>query len=349
MRKDDKLNICLVGCGGMAALYRHRYTQIPGARMYMVIDTDEVSARNAALELHAIRWSTDFNDALSSEVDIIDISTPNYLHGQQAVAALSSGKHVLLQKPIAPTVTEAEEIVEAGRRNNKQVGIYMSMLDNPIYHEIKKVVEKELLGRITSVHCRGAHRGGLSMPEGSWRNSVEKTGGGSFIQLAVHQINMAQFITGDKISRVAAFSKNMMCANIGGDDVTSACCEFEGGIQGVLESAYCADQNILSIYGSGGFISVYNDSIVQIKMDEPYYGEIIRYDHPGGIKFISGLSCIELYKSDNPYDQHIAFVKAIMQGSAAPVPADIGLYDIRIVKAVYKSACENRFVSVSEI
>jgi len=155
---NNVLNICLVGCGGMAANYRHRYTQIQGARLYMLIDANEDTVKSAAQELGVRKWSTNFEEALSSEIDIIDISTPNHLHEQHAVTALNAGKHVLLQKPIAPTVEEAESIVDAGRRNGKQVGMYMSMMDNPVYHDIKKLIEKGLLGRPSSIHSMGHYQ-----------------------------------------------------------------------------------------------------------------------------------------------------------------------------------------------
>ena len=347
---DRKIKICLVGCGGMAASYRHRYTQIPGAFLGLVIDASEDVAREAAQKLGVEKWSTIFEDALASDIDIVDISTPNFLHEQQAVAALNAGKHVLLQKPIAPTLEEARNIVDAGYRNGKQIGMYMSMLDNPVYHEIKSLIKQGLLGRISSIHCRGAHRGGLNMPADNWRNSLKKTGGGSFIQLAVHPVNMVQYLLEDRISKVFAFSKNMMCPNVGGDDVTAVSCEFESGILGTLESAYCAQQDILSIYGSKGFISVFSDKQIQIMLDDIYESELIKYHNPGEVESVmTELDMRVLYKKENPYDQHIAFVEAIMKGKTAPVPAETGLYDLKIVKAVYKSAIEQKLVEVDAL
>ncbi|MGE5551763.1 MAG: Gfo/Idh/MocA family protein [Bacteroidota bacterium] len=340
-------NIALVGCGGMAANYRHRYTQIPAARLALLIDVIPETAREAAAQLDVAHWSTDFAEALAPGIDIVDISTPNHLHAEQAVAALKAGKHVLLQKPIAPTVAEAEAIVETAKETGLQAGMYMSFFDHPLFYELKKLIEGGFLGRISAVHCRAAHRGGLTMKEGNWRQSAQKTGGGSFIQLAVHPLDMAQWLLDERIVRVAAFSKNMFCPNVGGDDLTAVSCEFAGGILATLTSAYCADQFVLAVYGTKGYFNVLSDTSLIIMMDEPYTGELIRYERPGeAVTLETGLTGRDLFHRDNPYDQHIAFVKAIQAGKPAPIPAEVGLYDLKVVAAVYESARERRFVEI---
>ena len=344
------MNICLVGCGGMASCYLHRYTQITGARLDLVIDASENIARKTAQKFGVKRWSTDFNEALAPGIDITDISTPNYLHKEQAVAALEVGKHVLLQKPIATTVEEAKAIVEAGYRSGRQVGMYMSMFDNPVFYEVKKVLEQGLLGKVSGIYCRGAHRGGINMPENNWRKSVKLTGGGSFIQLAIHPINMMQFLINDRIIQVSAYSKNMMCPNIGGDDVASVACEFESGILGTIESAYCADMNALNLYGSKGYIGIFNDSQILIMLDDVFDGDIIKYYKPGKPEYIqTGIDPDMLFETDNPYDQHIAFVEAVKTGKIVTIPAEIGLLDLKVVNAVYRSAEERRSVNLDEL
>jgi predicted dehydrogenase len=210
MSTDKVFKICMIGCGGMANQYRHKYTLIPGAKLELLIDADEEVARNAAAKTGATRWSTNWEDALAPEIDIVDVSTPNFLHELHAVTCMKAGKHVLLQKPIAPTVAEAQRIVDAAKTYGVFAGMYMSMFESPIHYEIKKMIDAGYLGEIASVHCRGAHRGGLRMAPGTWRGSEEKTGGGSFIQLTVHELDMAQWLVGHKIARVTSFSKNRL-------------------------------------------------------------------------------------------------------------------------------------------
>lgn len=338
----NNIKVALVGCGGMAKNYRSKYTVIPDAELAVVIDVNEEEAKEAAQQLGVKKWSTDFREALSSDICIVDISTPNFLHAEQAIAALNAGKHVLLQKPITPTVEEGEAIIKAAGINEKKVGMYMSMLDNPLYHDIRQLIRQGRLGEISSVYCRGAHNGGLSMKPGNWRKSADKTGGGSFIQLAVHYLNLVQWLLNEKIVRVTGFSKNIMCPNVGGDDVTNAACEFESGIQGSLESSYCSGPNIIAVYGTKGYFMVTDDLKLDIKLSDTYEGAVIKYYHSGEIVDFR----YSFDHENNPYDQHIAFVKAIQLGNPITVEAEIGLYDLKIVKAIYKSAAEKRIIEI---
>lgn len=340
--------IALVGCGGMAAHYRHRYQQIAGASLAVLVDVNPDAARDAAAQLNVEHWSTELEAALAPGIDIVDISTPNHLHAAQAIAAMEAGKDVLLQKPIAPTVAEAEAIIAASRRTGRRAGIYMSMFDKALYHDLKALISSGALGRVSAVHCRGAHPGGLNVSAGNWRRSAEKTGGGSFIQLAVHPINMAQWLLDDCIVRLAAFSGNLMCPGIGGDDVTSAACEFASGIQGTLSSAYCAYPFILAVYGSAGYLSVSADTHLELRLERAYEGGLIRYPRPGKTLHLHFEEDADaLYQRDNPYDQHIAFVRAMQEGRPAPIPAEVGLHDLKVVAAVYQSAKERRFVEIT--
>lgn len=347
MKEKKYIGIALIGCGGMAANYRHRYTEIPGAKLLLVVDINEKVAQETAMQLKVEKWSTDFNDCLIPEIDIVDISTPNFLHAEQATAALHAKKHILLQKPIAPSVREAELIVNSALESGMTAGMYMSLFDNPLYYDVKKLIDYGRLGVISSIHCRCAHRGGLRMQQGNWRQSLEKTGGGSFIQLAVHNMNMVQWLLSERIISVMAFSKNMMCPNVGGDDITVVACEFNNGVLGTLESSYCADSDMLSIYGTKGFINIIDNHNVELCLDETFEGEIIQYATPAKLcncKY--DFDTFSLYKGINPFDQHITFVKAVQAGNPPQVTVETGLYDLKIVQAVYKSATEKSMVKI---
>lgn len=180
--------MALIGCGGVARNYRKLYAQLPGVRVAVTVDVDETEAQRAAEETGAARASTNFSDALAEGVDVVVISTPNDLHCPQAVAALNAGKHVLLQKPMARTVDECDEILHAAEKSGKTLGVYMNLLDHPLFRDFRMMVETGYLGTIALVSARLAHRGGLSWQAGgkNWRSSKTRTGGGSFVQLGVH-------------------------------------------------------------------------------------------------------------------------------------------------------------------
>ncbi|MBO5274015.1 MAG: Gfo/Idh/MocA family oxidoreductase, partial [Clostridia bacterium] len=190
-----KLRIAVVGCGGMARFYCKRYTQIEGAELALVIDSNLSAAEKIADSL-GCAFSDRFEDALAPDIDVVDISTPNFLHEFQALSAIDSDKHVILQKPLAPSIAEGEHILAASKRTKRNVGMYMSMFNNPVMYDMKRLIAEGYLGEIEGVHCRNAHRGGLITHPGTWRGDLAKCGGGSFIQLAIHSIDAVQWLIG---------------------------------------------------------------------------------------------------------------------------------------------------------
>ena len=334
--------IALVGCGGMAQNYRAVYTQIPGAELAAVVDANEEVARGCAQELGVDRWGTDFSLALAPDIEMVDVSTPNNLHRDQTITAFEAGKHVLVQKPMAPTAAEAEAMIRAGREAKRELGIYMWFFDNPMYYELKKMLQAGLFGKISQIRTRGAHRGGLNLPPGTWRGSGKKTGGGSFIQLAIHPLNMALWLLDDSVARVGAFSKNLYCPNVGGDDVTTAICELKSGILGVLDSSYAADPNLLEIYGTRGYVRITKERVVELQLDQSYQGEHLQCQ----ANVAANLDCPR--PQNSPTEQHKAFVQAMLSGGPAPIPGEVGLRDLRIVEAVYRSAETGKIENVEE-
>lgn len=332
-----KLRIAVVGCGGMARFYCKRYTQIEGAELALVIDSNLSAAEKIADSL-GCAFSDRFEDALAPDIDVVDISTPNFLHEFQALSAIDSDKHVILQKPLAPSIAEGEHILTAAKRTKRNVGMYMSMFNNPIMYDMKRLIAEGYLGEIEGVHCRNAHRGGLITPPGTWRGDLAKCGGGSFIQLAIHSIDAVQWLIGSEIQSVMAFSHNRMCKNIGGDDATAASCLFESGVLGTIESSYCADRSYIGVYGTKGYFLFTNDVDLEVMIDTPFKGEVIDYDTPKAQRRYPVYSTLQQYEHETPYDQSIAFVKAILEGKPAPVSVESGLRDLKIVKAVYESA-----------
>lgn len=349
---SDKIRVAVTGAGGEARWYMDAYKRCPDSELVLVQDIDPAKAKEQGERL-GVEWTTDFEKLLGAGIDVVDVSTPNHLHAEQAIAAANAGKHVICQKPMAPTVAECDRMIEAAKRNQRQLGLYMSSLGAPLFHEIKAMIQQGFFGIISSVSSRGAHRGGYEAKDNTaWRGSAEKTGGGVFIQLAVHPINLFQWLLDDDIVQVSALSTNRLCKHsIGGDDLTHAVTEFRSGVYGSFEAGYAAEGGLLALYGTkGSFVMTAGQTFLWSEL--PWDGEIIKYTPKGGKEMIA------LDPADygprqaavgERYDQHAAFVRALIEGKPVPVPGEIGRRDVAIVKAVYLSAKERRHVSVSEM
>jgi predicted dehydrogenase len=355
MTTNSELGIALIGAGGMAKNYRDNYAAIPGTRYRLIVDVNLDVAREAAAEHGVERFSTDWRDALAGNIQIADISTPNHLHAEQATTLLAGGKHVLLQKPMAPTIEECQAIVRAAEAAGRTAGVYMSDLEDPVAWDLRDIVQGGYLGRVSSVRARYAHKGGLNAPPNpdNWRGSAEKTGGGSFMQLSIHHTNLLSWMLDDSIASVMGYAKNQMCPNIGGDDTAVSVAEFgKSGILAIFDSAWNADGSILEIYGSEGHVKMLGGqgAAVEARLNRPFQGRVMKVPEANQATMTPAVAGTRNQcRADNPLNQHVAFVQAIQRGEPAPVPADIGLYDVAVVKAVYKSAAEGTRVQVRDL
>jgi predicted dehydrogenase len=344
----QELRIALVGCGGVARRYRKAYARFPGVKVAAAIDENIGEAEAAAQETGAAGFSARFEDALGPGIDAVVVSTPNRFHRDHAVAALSAGKGVLLQKPMARSTEECEGILAAQRGSGAKLGIYMNLLDHPLFRDLRRMVAGGYLGRVVLFSARLAHRGGLGWPGAgkNWRASKEATGGGSFIQLGVHYQHLMRWLLGSRVARVQAFSRNVACPHLEGDDLTLAQYELDCGALGDIQTGWCAQEEHVSMLGTKGSIHYRENRVVE------YTGEGGAFDgeaiHLRGDGRAESFECPapEWDDAGNPYNQHRRFVEALAAGGAPEVSGEDGREDVRITEACYRAAERGRAVSL---
>ncbi len=355
------MNVAFVGCGGMAAHYLNVYRDLAGVRVAVCVDADAAGAQRAADSVGAAS-STEFASALTAGIDAIIISTPNHLHRPQAVAAIEAGKHVLLQKPVAPNVADAEAIAAAAQESDKTVGLYMSYFDQPLVYDIRDLVTQGRLGSVVHLYARLMHKGGMMWSADAlkgnrtWRSSLAETGGGCFIQLAVHYIHLFEWIAGSRVSRVSAMTRNLHCPGMEGEDVAVALLELESGAMCTLDTAWCANGEELAIHGTLGRVTYRNAISLDVASSEgAYKGRVIDYaggtapafGGPTGVEQRMEVKPPAFGDISNPFNQHRAFLEAARDGRPANVSIASGVWDMRVVEAVYESARTGRVVSVT--
>jgi UDP-N-acetyl-2-amino-2-deoxyglucuronate dehydrogenase len=343
------INVSFVGCGGMAAHYIDVYRSLDYVRLVNPIDPGVPGA------------SHDFADALRPEIDAVVISTPNHLHREQAVAAIEAGKHVLLQKPVANTVADAEAIEAAASKSAKTVGLYMSYFDQPLIHDLRDMVARGWLGDVVHCYARLMHKGGMMWSrealEGrpNWRGRVAETGGGCFIQLAVHYIHIFEWATGAKVTRATGFTQRLHCPGLEGEDLAVAALQLDSGAMITLDTAWCENGEELSIHGTLGRFTYRDGKLSIASTAGPFQGRVARYNG-GQVQAFGGPQGEEQQMEvkrpafadvANPLNQHRLFLEAVRDGRPAHDSIASGVRDLRIVMALYESARTGRAVEVA--
>lgn len=364
--KTERLRAAFVGCGGIAEHYLSVYRDCDTACVVTCIDPDltrathaAVLATNAAQAKPQPRSTADFNDALAADVDVVVINTPNHLHREQAVAALAAGKHLLLQKPVAALLAEAEAIAEAAALAAQRgiiSGLYLSYFDQPLMHDMRAMNRQGWFGDITHLYARLMHRGGLAVArqllrgESNWRASLAQTGGGCFIQLAVHYVHLFRWLLDAPIVRVAAMTKNLHCPGVEGEDLACAILEFGNGALATLDMAWNTAGEQLSVHGTRGTLEYLGNQTLILDSDAgAFHGHVIKYaansasqspGAPGAAVSQQSLTVTAplLGDTNNPFNQHLLFLEAVRTGSTPPVSIASGVEDLRVVQAVYEAA-----------
>jgi predicted dehydrogenase len=344
----------------MAAHYLSVYRDLPGIRVTSCIDVDPEAARKAADVLNCPA-AHDFAAALLPEVEAVIINSPNHLHAPQAIAAIEAGKHVLLQKPVAANLKDAEAIAKAASTSTRTVGLYMSYFDQPLLHDLRDMVAQHRLGDIVQCYARLMHRGGMMWSrlalEGkpTWRGSIAETGGGCFIQLAVHYIHIFEWVTGSRVVRATGVTNRLHCPGLEGEDIASAILQFDSGALVTLDTAWCANGEELAIHGTAGRVEYrYNRWLAVASAAGPYHGRVVNYTGdlvetfggPEGEEQVHEVRPPAFGDASNPLNQHRLFLEAARDGKPAPVSIESGVQDMRVVAAVYESARTARTIEL---
>jgi predicted dehydrogenase len=334
----NPLNIALAGSGGVVRRYRRTYRNLPGVQVVATIDVNEAEARQAAAELGAERASTNFADALRGDVDAVVISTPNHLHAEHAIAAFDAGKHVLLQKPMARTAAECDTILAAQKRSRRTLGIYMNLLDHPLFRDMRRMVAEGKLGEVALFSARLAHRGGLGWGGvgQNWRASRADTGGGSFIQLGVHYQHLMRWLLGQEVADVQAMATNFACPQLEGDDLMLAQYRLSKGSLGEIQTSWCCLEEHVSLLGTKGSIHYRDNRVVEYTAETgPFDGEFLHLKGDGSFERIENFLAPEWDDASNVYNQHRRFCEALQSGSTPEVTGEDAREDMRIVDACY--------------
>jgi predicted dehydrogenase len=194
------LRLGIAGCG---VIGQRRAQNLAGARLIHCTDTDLARARALAASSPGCTSGADWRVMLDSrEIDAIIVATPPDVQADIVRAAISSGKHVLVEKPAARSVDELLDLAQLARNVCVRVGF------NHRYHraflQARQLVDSGVLGPLLFVRARYGH-GGRPAYETEWRAQPARSGGGELIDQGVHLIDLARWFLGE-FTEVSGFA-----------------------------------------------------------------------------------------------------------------------------------------------
>jgi myo-inositol 2-dehydrogenase/D-chiro-inositol 1-dehydrogenase len=183
------MRIGLVGYGAWGRMHVGAMARIPELSLVAVMCGSEASARAAAAALPGVTVYRDLDKLLADDaIDLVDICSPNHLHAEAAVAAIEAGKHVLLEKPMATTLEDAERVVSAADRSGNYVGIGLELHVSRQWARVRELIENGTIGRARFANLtlfRRPFRGG----SGGWRHDQSRVGSW-ILEEPIHYIDL---------------------------------------------------------------------------------------------------------------------------------------------------------------
>ncbi|MCW3991641.1 MAG: Gfo/Idh/MocA family oxidoreductase [Candidatus Bathyarchaeota archaeon] len=361
---ENKVKVGVCGLGGFGIVCARALGMSDRAQVKAVCTRREDVAKKTGAEVGA-RWYTGYPEMLErEELDAVCITTPNDLHAEQSIAAMDRGLHVFCTKPMAVTLEEAEDMIEAAKRNNVKLEIgYHFRFDKRII-KMKELIEEDEIGvPFSAVTSLQYNRNPEYWAAGPWRAKLSQAGGGALTLNYIHEIDFLQWYFGPVewvFGRV-----DTMVHDVEVEDVAAAVIKFK---KGVLSTFTCSTAVTaskapeLEVFGTEGSISLVAEEIEDAELPYPmvsvmvhkqgkwrtvpvrdsrdvvdrWRGKLMPYTVP-----LQGISSIESLVA------HLdEFLTCILEDKEPAVPGEEGIKATEIVQAIYRSSREGRVVEL---
>ncbi|RCW78672.1 Gfo/Idh/MocA family protein [Paracoccus lutimaris] len=268
------LNIGLIGSGFMGKTHVFGFASAPRVFdlpyrpvLHSLADASDEAAHRAAATLGFAKATGDWRRLIEDpEIDVIDITAPNALHKEMALAAIAAGKHVYCEKPLAPRAAEAREMADAAEAAGVRTQVGFNYLCNPMLALAREMIAAGELGEIRGY--RGLHAEDyMADAHGPWSFRHDPAGGGALADIGSHALATAEYLLGP-ITRVMGDCVTLIDRRPDGrggmravqvDDVARAFLRFENGAQGSIEGNWIATgrkmQHDFEVYGTRGALA----------------------------------------------------------------------------------------------
>ncbi|HEV2715752.1 MAG TPA: Gfo/Idh/MocA family oxidoreductase [Terriglobales bacterium] len=255
------LRIGLIGCGHMGRfVHLNILRRLPQVEVVALAESDAQRRKAASRKVPRAAAFADYHELLDrSEIDATVICLPNALHAEAATAALQSGKHLYLEKPIAINLDDGRKLLEVWRRSGRVAMIGFSYRFNPLHQQVRRHIQAGRLGELIAVRSVFTTAPHL-VPEWKQRRA---SGGGALLDLASHHVDLVRFWFDQRPLEVHATIKS---ERVEADTATLEL-RFANGL--VIQSFFSmssVDDDRFEIYGRNGKLSLdrYNSWAVQI-------------------------------------------------------------------------------------
>lgn len=343
------MKYALIGCGRISPNHIMAAKNI-GLDIVALCDIVRANAEDNILKFdlnpEKVKVYEDYKELLEVEKpELVAIATESGKHAAIALGCIAAGSHVIIEKPIALSLADADAIINAGKERGVIVCASHQNRFNKSIQEIRKAIEKKRFGKLLygTAHIRWA-RNHEYYDRAAWRGTWEQDGG-ALMNQCIHNIDLLRWMMGDEIDTVYGYTDRLMHPYIEAEDLGIAVVKFKNGSYGTIEgTTNVFPKNLeetLYIFGEKGTVKAGGEAvnIIEEWKFADYFGdeETVKKECSENPPNIYGFGHTKLYKN---------VIGAIYGEEKLLVDGEAGKRAIELVLAIYKSAAEGKPVKL---
>ncbi|HHX25338.1 MAG TPA: inositol 2-dehydrogenase [Firmicutes bacterium] len=335
----EKVRLGLIGTGRIGRMHaRNLKYRIPGAELAAVSDIMEEAARSVAKELAIPVVETDYRKLLErDDINGVVICSPTGTHAQITEEAAAEGKHIFCEKPIALEIDRTEKALAAVKEAGVKLQVGFNRRFDPSFNKAQRLIKSGEIGTPHIVRI-------TSRDPGPPPIAYVESSGGLFLDMMIHDFDMARFLLSDDVSELMAYGDCLVDPAIGeaGDiDTAIVVLKYKNGAMGAIDNSrkavYGYDQRI-EIHGSKGTVIVGNKTPTEVRLhtEDAISGDVL-------LNFF-----IERYE-DSFLAEMGEFIECIRNDKDPSVSGIDGLMSLKMAYAALKSLKTGSFACVDSI
>ena len=337
----------IAGTGMIGKYHAQAIRETPGAELVAVCRSNRVSPEHteAAARDYGVPFEASYEALLArADVDAVCLCTPSGLHAEQTLRAAAAGKHVLVEKPMALTLADADAMIDACRKGGVRLGVALQRRTDPTFRAVRAAIEAGELGDLVLGTTTVPYvRAQSYYDSAAWRGTWALDGGGALMNQGIHLADLLVWFMGD-VKDVDARSATL-AHKIEVEDCVTARLRFKNGALGALVATTAASPGFphrVEIYGTRGGVQIEGEEIVR------WDGDVApRVPPRGASPAAAGAGAAP---TGIKHEGHVRLVTdlvaAIREGREPVVSGEEGRRSLALVLGVYESARDGRSIEI---
>jgi UDP-N-acetyl-2-amino-2-deoxyglucuronate dehydrogenase len=333
------INVAIIGCGIIHHVHKEVVGRLDNVRLAAVCDDKPERAQASAGESGCLSY-TDYREMLKSdEVTAVHVCTPHWLHGSMALDALRAGKYVLLEKPMATTVAQAEALMaEDGRQGGNRLCVVFQNRYNDSVKMLRDIIADGRYGVLQSMRGSVAWHRAKEYYADDWHGKKELECGGVMINQAIHTLDLVQWLCGGAQEIKGSVSTDALAGVVEVEDSAHMFIRMKSSISAVFYGtvAHGADSPV-------EIEAVFEKATLLMRGDT-----LLRID--GGFEVLCNPESSPLWEKGYWGRGHLAqigdFYSSIEQGKPFYIDGRQGIEAVKLVCGLYESSRTGKAVRI---